>query len=165
MDYHLLKLIPKATPISKVKSRERAGLLYIGKRAVLFFFKEPVLNKNTPLETMKGLQRVHLELTKCCLLIDTFFLSCLVAQFVDIVKLHSLWTGTSALSATLMRYYAVYQFSYVICRTRDSVFITYQTPRRELIKLFFGKYFWRSSTCCDETLLWELDLTSCSYSV
>lgn len=138
---------------------------YILGNGQFFFFKELVLNKNTPLETMKGLQRVHLELTKCCLLIDTFFLSCSVAQFVDIVKLHSLWTGTSALSATLMRYYAVYQFSYVMCRTRDSVFITYQTPRRELIKLFFGKYFWRSSICCDETLFWELDLTSCSYSV
>ena len=100
-----------------------------------------MLIKNRPLKTMKGLQRVRLELTKCCLLIDTFFLSCSVAQFADIVKLHSPWTGTSALSATLMRYEAVYQFSYVICRTRDSVFITYQTPRRELIKLFFGKYF------------------------
>lgn len=54
MDYHLLKLIPKATPILKVKSRERAGLLFIGKRAVVFFFKELVLNKNTPLKTMKG---------------------------------------------------------------------------------------------------------------
>ena len=62
---------------------------------------------------MKGLQRVRLELTQCCLSIDTFFLSCSVAQFVDIVKLHSPWTGTSALSATLMRYKAVYQFSYV----------------------------------------------------
>ena len=137
MEYHLLKLIPKATPISKVKSRERARLLFIGKRAVL----EVVSNKNTPLKSMKGTQWVHLEPTQCCLSIDTFFLSCSVAQFVDIVKLHSLWTGTSALSATLMRYYAVYQFSYVMCRTRDSVFITYQTPRRELIKLFFGKYF------------------------
>lgn len=54
MDYHLLKLIPKVTPILKVKSRERAGLLFIGKRAVVFFFKELVLNKNTPLKTMKG---------------------------------------------------------------------------------------------------------------
>ena len=35
MDYHLLKLIPKATQISEVKSRERAGLLFIGKRAVV----------------------------------------------------------------------------------------------------------------------------------
>ena len=43
-----------------------------------------MLNKNTPLETMKGLQRIRLELTKCCLLIDTFFLvlfSCPVCRY------------------------------------------------------------------------------------
>ena len=102
-----------------------------------------MLNKNTPLETVKGLQRVHLELTKCCLSIDTFFLSCSVAQFVDIVKLHSPWTGTSALSATLMRYYAVYQFSYVICRTRDSVFHHISNTEKR----------------ADKTILWKVFLT------
>ena len=102
-----------------------------------------MLNKNTPLETVKGLQRVHLELTKCCLSIDTFFLSCSVAQFVDIVKLHSPWTGTSALSATLMRYYIVYQFSYVICRTRDSVFHHISNTEKR----------------ADKTILWKVFLT------
>ena len=92
---------------------------------------------------MKGLQRVHLELTKCCLSIDTFFLSCSVAQFVDIVKLHSPWTGTSALSATLMRYYIVYQFSYVICRTRDSVFHHISNTEKR----------------ADKTILWKVFLT------
>ena len=95
-----------------------------------------MLNKNTPLETVKGLQRVHLELTKCCLSIDTFFLSCSVAQFVDIVKLHSLWTGTSALSATLMRYKAVYQFS-------DSVFHHISNTEKR----------------ADKTILWKVFLT------
>ena len=90
---------------------------------------------------MKGLQRVHLELTHYCLSIDTFFLSCSVAQFVDIVKLHSLWTGTSALSATLMRYYAVYQFPCVICRTQDSVFHHISNTEKKADKTILWKVF------------------------
>ena len=82
-DYHLLRLIPKATPISKVKSRERARLLFIEKRAVLFFL-ELVSNKNTPLEAMKGLQRVHFR-TNSVLFVNRYLLlvlfSCPVCRY------------------------------------------------------------------------------------
>ena len=49
-----------------------------------WFFKELVLNKNTPLETMKGLQRVHLEL-KSVLFVNRYLLlflfSCPVCRY------------------------------------------------------------------------------------